>query len=222
MMVAYRFLNNPIVMNGGINHLIIESKPLLRKTVTALLGGSGEEWFVVSEDFIPLDFNKKVYIISDLLLCDITEKRIMTKINVDIERTANEYFYEEITTIKGLLYSVAEKISYEYDYDFSYSDELETSALIKLLGFRVRNDCEKSIETIVLITKLLKKYMGVKLFICFNMNLYYTNGEIDELNETLEAMEVYILNIENSTFQSTDNNRIFIIDKDLCEVIDNE
>lgn len=221
MMIAYSYLSKPISPEFGISTLVLENKTLFRNTLLALIKGEEDEYFVVSENFTPLDIKKKTVFIDNILSFNGCDKKLINKINADLETAANELFFDDITKIRAMLIGTAEKLAFEYDYDFSFDSDISTSSLIKLMDFKVRSETENPIEKIIILLKLLKKYLGIKLFITCNLGLYYDDSELKELNNTLQTTEIYLLNIENSNIPKAENSRIFIIDKDLCEVIDN-
>ena len=77
-------------------------------------------------------------------------------------------------------------------------------------------------ETLMLLCRILQKYIGTKLFVCCNLSAYFTEGEIDELSHMAESANIPILNIESSFITCCERNRISLIDNDLCEFIDSE
>lgn len=68
--------------------------------------------------------------------------------------------------------------------------------------------------------RLLQKYAGIKLFICSNLGVYFTLEEISKLSAMAQTVDLIILNIESSFFPNVE--KVTNIDKDLCEIIDNE
>ena len=221
-MVTYKYLSKPIKVDNGIYHLVLENKTLFRKTLTALIEKNGGEWFVLSENYNPIDFNKKSFFISSVLMLNYCDKKLMTKIQSDLTAKANEMFFEDLSGLRTALNEFAEKLLFEFDFDFVYDDELYTSDIIKLLGFRVRDDSETHLEQIGQMLRLLQKYSGIKLFICCNLNVYFTSEEISKLSKMVQASDLVILNIENRIFPGEVKEKTTFVDRDLCEIIDNE
>ena len=109
----------------------------------------------------------------------------MTKTYPRLEQTANELFYEELADLRQRLIEFGDKISIEYDFDYSFNDDIAAIDILKLLSFRIRKDADNDMDNLVLYMKLLKKYMGTKLFITSNLWLYFTAEECEVLNKTL-------------------------------------
>ena len=196
MMIAYKYLSKPINLKNGVYHLVIENKSLFRKTLTALSEKDGDDWFVISENFNPMDLNKTSFFADNALLFEMNNKKLMTKIYSDLTQRANEVLYEEMM--------------------------IDASDIIKMLNFKVRNESEEHGESLMLFFSLLQKYLGIKLFICCNLNTYFSDEEISALSLMAESANISILNIESFLFNNYGKDRISIIDKDLCEIIDSE
>ena len=220
MMAAYKFLSEPIKIYDGICCLVIENKALFRKTWVDLINGLGMEWFVVSENYEPFVFEKIAAVIENILDLSGYDKKLMTKSYPKLEQTANELFYEDLAQIRQQLIGLGDKLSFEYDLDYSFSYDISAMDILKLLSFKIRKDSDSSLENIVLYMKLVKKYMGIKLFITSNLWLYFTSDECDTLNETLQAAGINVLNIENILSEGMKKERVYVIDNDLCEIVD--
>ena len=178
MMIAYKYLSKPINLKNGVYHLVIENKSLFRKTLTALSEKDGDDWFVISENFM--------------------------------------------MRLRSAILNFAEKLSFEFDFDYIYDGDIDASDIIKMLNFKVRNESEEHGESLMLFFSLLQKYLGIKLFICCNLNTYFSDEEISALSLMAESANISILNIESFLFNNYGKDRISIIDKDLCEIIDSE
>ena len=145
----------------------------------------------------------------------------MSKVNASFENMCNVNFFDELTQIREGCNSLCGKLSKEYDFDFDFCDSIETSAFIKLFSFTPRNDSENSTERLIRYFKLLANYLGIKCFILQNMHLYLSESEIDELLRTISAHNICIVDIENSVPKDlSEQEKLIIIDKDLCEIID--
>ena len=220
-MIAYKYLSKPIEVDNGIYHLVLENKALFRRTLTALLDKNGEDWFVVSENYQPIVFNKTVFFVTNALSFSAAYKKIMTKIQSELVEKANELFFEELSDLRLAMNAFAEKLSFEFDFDFTFDEEIDTSSMIKLLNFRVENDSGQHMETMVQIFRILQKYMGIKLFVCYNLSVFFTLEELRELSEAVQTADLKILNIESRFFSGVEKEKVTYIDNDLCEIVDN-
>ena len=145
----------------------------------------------------------------------------MTKIQSELVEKANELFFEELSDLRLAMNAFAEKLSFEFDFDFTFDEEIDTSSMIKILNFRVENDSGQHMETMVQMFRILKKYMGIKLFVCYNLSVFFTLEELRELSEAVQTADLKILNIESRFFSGVEKEKVTYIDNDLCEIVDN-
>ena len=66
------------------------------------------------------------------------------------------------------------------------------------------------------IFRILQKYMGIKLFVCYNLSVF-----LRELSEAVQTADLKILNIESRFFSGVEKEKVTYIDNDLCEIVDN-
>lgn len=224
MKMLYKYMSEPIDLEDSSNILlVIEDKHLFRNTVLSVYHNNYDELFIFSEDYKPLDFSKNIRFVDDILTFEFADKKLMTKVNASFENMCNVDFFEEITMLRESCNSLCGKLAKEYDFDFDFCDSIETSAFVKLFGFTPRNDSVNSTERLIRYTKLLANYLGIKCFILQNMHLYLSENEIDELLRTASMHNICIVDIENSVPSDVSKlEKLIIIDKDLCEIIDKE
>ena len=160
-MIAYKYLSKPINLKNGVYHLVIENKSLFRKTLTALSEKDGDDWFVISENFNPMDLNKTSFFADNALLFEMNNKKLMTKIYSDLTQRANEVLYEEMMRLRSAILNFAEKLSFEFDFDYIYDGDIDASDIIKMLNFKVRNESEEHGESLMLFFSLLQKYLAL-------------------------------------------------------------
>jgi len=109
----------------------------------------------------------------------------------------------------------------EYDFDFYFCNNIETSAFLKLFAFTPHNDSENSAERLVRYLKLLKNYLGIKCFLLQNLHLYLSDEEIEMILSSAVAHNICIVDIENSVpAKISKSESLIVIDKDLCEIVD--
>lgn len=222
MRMLYKLMSNPVQFhNSNIKLLVIENKAQFRNTILSLSANDEENFFVFSKDYKPLDFSKSVRFIGDVLFFNLSDKKLMNKINSDLEYLCNTKYFDEISEIKELCTKLCYNLCEEKDFDFSFNDEIETSAFIKLFLFSPNNDSSNIYEKLLLYINLVNKYLGIKCFVTQNLHIYFDDEELSLLYNTLIAHDIYLVNIENVLPTCINSfEEVIIIDKDLCEVID--
>ena len=207
--------------NSCIKLLVIEDKRLFRKTILSVYHNDEDELFVFSENYKPMYFSKNIRFIDDILTFEFADKKLMTKVNASFENMCNVNFFNEINNLRECCNSICESLAKEYDFDFDFCNNIETSAFLKLFAFTLRNDSENSAERLVRYLKLLKNYLGIKCFLLQNLHLYLNDEEIEMILSSAVAHNICIVDIENSVpAKISKSESLIVIDKDLCEIVD--
>lgn len=207
--------------NSCIKLLVIEDKRLFRKTILSVYHNDEDELFVFSENYKPMYFSKNIRFIDDILTFEFADKKLMTKVNASFENMCNVNFFNEINNLRECCNSICESLAKEYDFDFDFCNNIETSAFLKLFAFTPRNDYENSAERLVRYLKLLKNYLGIKCFLLQNLHLYLNDEEIEMILSSAVAHNICIVDIENSVpAKISKSESLIVIDKDLCEIVD--
>ena len=92
--------------------------------------------------------------------------------------------------------------------------------IIKLLSFKPRLDADSALENTIRFMKIWRKYLGVKLFAISGLCCFFSHDELSVLHRELSAENICALDIGSAVPNDVNPVNIYIIDKDLCEVID--
>lgn len=218
MLSVKNFINGIDFTHDKIPVIIIENKSFFRNVFLDFKNDNSDELFVFSEDFKPFEFSKKGVFISDPLSFDSINKKLMTKVNLYLEETANEEYSVELSDIKSRLIDLGNSLVAYNEYDFDYNYDITTSSIIKLLDFKISNEVEQGIFLLLRRLLLISKYIGINLFVIPNLHLYFENNEILDFYRTLKLNHIDILVIENFESDYNSMEDITIIDKDLCVI----
>lgn len=220
MMFKFEYLTDPIEIKIGLQYLLIENKPLYRRVTEAFHAGTADELFVLSENYAPLDMNKALCYIRDIFDLSYSDRKLNNKLSSELEQTANDILFSDVLSVTEKLNNIGERLSYEFDFDVSYNDALSTDDIIKLLSFKPRLDADSVLENTVRFMKICRKYLGIKLFVVSGLCCCFTKEELSDLHRELSAGDICALDIESIVLNDVKPDRIYIVDKDLCEVID--
>ena len=68
---------------------------------------------------------------------------------------------------------------------------------------------------------MLKKYSSVKCFVLLNLHCFFNSKELELIYEELKYQNIEILVIENIMhYKRLESEVIYIIDEDLCEIVE--
>ncbi len=199
--------------------LIIENKELFRNVITAFLTNRADDYFVFYDNYKVKELNEVGFYINQPILPDITNKKLMTKINSQLEKVLNSEFASELTDVGAVINQLAAKLLEHFDFDFDYSYEVNAKDIVKLLGFKTPEEVTNHAEYFAAYAKLITKYLSCKLLVVNGLHLYFTKEEIDEIIKTLKLNNICLLILEAvDTGYKGEYEQIHIIDKDLCRI----
>lgn len=222
-MVSFDFLSNPIKLTyDKVSVLYIENQVLYRKTVMNFYNGCLEESNIFfSENFNPIKFKNNISFIPSVFTIDFSST-YMKKVYDDLSIYANTYMLDDVTKIKSTVLLFLEKLSRNFDYDFSFNEELNVIDLLKMQSFRPSLSQENLMTTLLDFIILTKKYSSVKCFVILNLHNYFDLSELKVFYKELSYQNINILVIENKKcFDNLPNEKIYIVDEDICEIIEN-
>lgn len=220
-MVSFDFMSNPIDLSENkISVLYVENHQLYRNTVKNFYDGCFDEKNIVfSENYSPIKFKNNICFISDIFSIDFSSA-FMKKIYEDLSEYANTFLTEDTLKIKTNVLCYLEMLSQNYDFDFEFKDELDIIDLLKLQSFKpvVSGDLLNKLLDFMIV---IKKYSTVKCFVLLNIHNCFSADELELLYKELIYQNINVLLIENKKcFLSSQYEKIYIVDEDLCEIID--
>lgn len=200
---------------------IIES-PVLFATFLQELRGQAmglEGQFVLSDENTVFDMSKDVEIIVDPLNLAINDKKILSKIYVELRKIAyGEDLYLKTQQLVNDIRHYFYELEYESPMMLDIDDEIDIQLIFKALGVKIEErECD-FFENIIIYIKLLAEILKKKVVVLVNVRSYLTEKQIDELLECATYNEIRILLLESQ--QRTCNSRLkqYIIDSMSCEI----
>lgn len=222
-MVSLDFLSNPICLsNDKISVLYIENQRLFRNTVRSFYEDTFDENNIVfSENYNPVKFKNNVCFISDIFSIDFSSS-FLKKVYDDLADYSNTYLQESTISINAGIMDFLERLSENYDFDFEFKDNVDVIDLLKMQNFKPNLNNDNLLSRLVDYIVMTRKYSSVNCFVILNLHSYFSLTELELLYRELLYQNIEILLIENrKTFDSIQNEKAYIVDDDMCEIIDN-
>ena len=222
MRAKFSYMDECIEIGDGVfSVLVIENKKLYREVLSSFLTSCEEDYFVFSENFKPFEFPKDGCFISDPIFVDLNSRKLLGKLDSYMQQTANDEFAEETAEVKAAVARLADKLATFCDFDCDYSDETDTSAIIKLIDFRFSAESDSVLQNFADFLKLSAKYLKTKVFVAANICLYFSPDEISSLLKDLSLEHINLLMVENTAPKAPrDGEKVYIVDDDLCVIDD--
>lgn len=218
-----RLLHNELCINikfqeDRIQELIVENPRILSSVIHSLKNqclGSDGDW-VLSDDDSPISIKKYVSLILDPFSLDCNNKRILSKIYLDLEKHGNNNYSELRADFNVALMNYLEQVCFESDIPLVYDEEIQFQDILKLAGVRVDQNAENLLETIVNVMRLECALLGVKLFVFVNLKSFLDKEDLTLLYQECFYKKINILLIESKLSNKMIDEEISLLDNDCC------
>ncbi|MDO4920881.1 MAG: type II-A CRISPR-associated protein Csn2 [Phascolarctobacterium sp.] len=222
MNIAYLDLLTPIQLDENmINVLVIENKKLFREMLQqfmqALLG-LDSKW-ILSEASKAISLNKSAVIIADPLNIDLNERKLLDGLYNEMGTIAvDESHCMETSKIRNNLLTYVNSVMHEVDYPLLEANEISILNLFKLAGVRFEPYEGELLEKIVSYAYLCTRFKRCRLIVFVNLKTYFSDEELGEFYKDMLYKKIHILLVENRETPRMTNEKIMVIDNDLCVV----
>lgn len=222
MILAHSELTEALNMsNFEVTEWIVESPELfiqyLNELFSQINGQNGR--FVLSRNDKELNISKSIEIIFSPFLLELNEKKVLSKIYLELQDIANdEITYLKTRELVTAIHQYFLDIEQSYSMTLSMNDDIDLQSLFKLLGIRIEVDSLDFFEKLLQYIKLQAVLLNKKLIVLVNANCYLTESQIQELCLFSQHNEINILLYEGYQRYFTKNIRTYIIDNDKCEI----
>lgn len=221
MQLLYSELETPLIFEETyVPTLVVENQLFLRKIVTDLYsqtkGGSGK--WVLSKDFVPLDFAKTVIIVNMGMPFDGDTKLLISKINANLEKLSmDESHFVATQQLIGTLQRYAQDLLFDIPFDLQ-SSTITTAGLIKLFSVHMCDDYSNDLEKLLDYMQLLRYFDTERLFVLLQSRSFYQDNEISMFLQSVIANRIQVLLIDSVDYPRLDYEKRKIVDSDLCEI----
>ena len=217
----FEFFSKPVTFASGVPVVCIEHKSTFAETVGFFENGESTlKAPVFSKNYEPIE-NKKILFISNFFGLSFSAA-FYKKMYSDMQKMCFECFLEEVTALNSQTVSLLEKITEKYDFDFTFDDTLDVTSVFKAQSLKADFESNNKLEQLLNYIILTQKYAPVNCFVLLNMHLFFTEEELALFYEEMQNRNIHILLIEAVCFKKIANEKYYILDKEYCEIFENE
>lgn len=220
MKLANIEFENPYFLNKKINYFIVENKSKFYEYCTLITAQCNGECgnFVLSEKGKELSFKNQVITIDNLLNINLSERRITQKLHQTTSSMIYNDFVEEFNKLSISIVEFMQIISLENDFETEYNDAFDVSAILKAIEYKLINNAESLLETIVDYITVIIRFFNPKLIVFFNLRSWLSDDDCLQLYNFINYNDIKVLLLESKSYKKLENENYFVIDNDLCEL----
>lgn len=171
---------------------------------------------LLSEADKEIVWEKEVEVIDNPFSLDCNSKRILTKLYKEMQQIAQEELYEKTVSINAEIVALLDQIAGKTQYACDYSLELDILGLLKLYNMKIQALQEMPEDILIDYLRSMHQICHVKLFIFLNARSYYDQETLRQIYEFAAYENINLLLIENHEEQWMKEEKVWILDRDLC------
>ena len=218
MIISHPAFSEPIELCENKNTVLaLENKNFFRSFLLDLKnqinGESGE--IVISENYEPINL-KYICLISDFISIDLNEKSILNKVYSDLISISENDVSEETEEFKSNALNYFSALISQSEIELSF-DDIDILNFLKSLKIRV-DESDTFLEKIIDLIKIYTFMFGYKLIVFVNLKEFVSENELSEIYKYCNYNKINILLIESFQKNALPNEKLIIIDDDLCEI----
>lgn len=207
-----------------VNVLVLESQQVFRKFVEDLTleCESPRGAFSLWEGMDALSLSQSSCVITDYFSLDVNSRKLSAALSkwLKAEATAPDMFLRT-QQMKACLAEWIDALANACDYPLAYEMEPDLSALFKGFSLRFADDSVGSLEHMMVYLRLCQTYLGLENVFLVNAKRFFSHDELEALYRfaAYEKLRLVLIeNVEQRDFPELE--RVYIVDKDGCEIFD--
>ena len=201
-----------------VNSLIIEH-PEARQDMLCDLwaqfsGGNGG--WILSDNEKELAIAKSAEVVFNPFGIDMNNRKVLTKLYQEIQDVLSVSEAERIGELHTGFVRLLDQVSGQLPYPLCFALNLDLIGLLKLYNVELDQEDLCFAERLCTYIRNMHQLCRIKVFIFLNMKLYLSEEQVKELYKFCFYEKVFVLGIESAPIWKTDEERVIVLDKDLC------
>lgn len=225
MKLSYKEFEPVISLDENIPYVLnLESPMLFRKFLidfkSQLVIGEGK--FIFSERDKILQLNKCVDLLIDPFNTNVNQRKVLQKLYLGLEKNANDAELCEATlAIKSAINKYILDVEYESEFILEHNVDFDLKGLFSAVDLRFVQDNEDFLTRLSRYMEISRKFLGLKAVVLVNVSSYLSEEEIKMLWDSAAYNKLAILMLEHNYTSKIADEKLTIIDNDLCIVYNN-
>lgn len=210
------------ILKNKINTICVENTKKFRDIVLDFLEENENHELVFSLNYEPFSMKGNVCFVSDYFNFQVSPA-IVKKIYNYLENLCVSELPNESESLKADITGYLAKVSQLCDFDFDYRDSVSLCDVFKMRSLKPQVKSFDTATSLLNYIIVINQYAHPKCFVLLNMHLFFSNEEIELLFQNFQYQGIYVILLENAfSFEKLTYENVFIIDKDLCEIVAND
>lgn len=172
--------------------------------------------FILSECEKIKNISKEMDCIINPFSLDCNNKKIVTRLYQELKIQADNVLQEETSQLNANIIEFLDRLLLTVPYNTTYEFDMDMANLLKIYSVGIEAKGEKLIDIIVEYLKVMSQLCNIQIFVFVDLKHYLSTEELRQLYQELFYIKIYLIVIEPSQTERLENEKSWIIDKDLC------
>ncbi len=206
---------------GLVNTYIVENAKFFTDMIKDIINSSNgnPSDFIFSNNGNILELKEKLSVMIDYTNVDFANKKILNALTKSLNSAIKKDSYN-FQLAYHKLYELFLSKTLDYNNNITINEEMDISSLVKLFSPKLNCEHDSILQTIIEYVNALISFCNLDVLVLVSVKDYLSEEEYKQLVVELTLRDVAIINIQSHANYKTDNEKIYIIDKDLCEIFD--
>ncbi len=208
-------------LENTVNVLVIEEPKTFTKYCREIVDAIEEDGgnFCLFEREQPVKMGKYCAFVANFFALEMESKKITNKLFADLKGVAETEYATQWYKLKGEIYQFLSNLNSSSQYSLEYDEENDVVSLLKAFNVRLFQEENSFLERLVSYIKIGTRYLGIKQYFFVNLKCFLPAEELLLLYKEAALEGVGIFLLENTLRDKLENEKIVVIDKDLCEIL---
>jgi len=208
--------------DNWVNLLIVEHPSFFYNCVQDLQiqinGGEGQ--FVFSQGDKIVKANNFCDIITDAFNIEYNNRKIATALyKLATQNIKEGQLWEKWFLNNNMLLEFLAEVEQSTNLPLEYEDNIELTTLFKAYNLRIKEDQPSFIERLITYTNILAELRNIKILCLVNIKSVLCLEMLQELYKHCAYKKINLILLESHYHPpALENEKVIIIDKDLCEI----
>lgn len=205
-----------------VNVIAIENPKALQQLIIALIQQieNDEGLFTLSENGETLKISKEIDFIVEPFDFSLNQKKVINHLYKRLQKQAlDEKNYVQSTELNSILQKYMMSLLEDEKLNLIFEDEIDYVGLFKLMGVKIDEGYVSFLDHLIDYMQVMQDVFNIRIMAFLGLHMFMPKEELIELYRSAAYMKMQLVLIEGTAYDKiSDNESLFVVDNDLCEI----
>lgn len=175
--------------------------------------------FIIQDGQTTVAFKKNGRILFDFLKLSLSDKKIVSGLYSQLELIKESDMQNQYLDLVSRIISFVEELAIESPIQIDYNADFDFGDVLKALKVCPTEEKSSFEEKIIDYLDASAKFLNTKFFVLVNVRTYLTDNGFLNILSHVGYSPYSVLFLERTQFSRVGDEKVLIIDEDLCEIV---